>query len=80
MVKPFSDAAFSMKNKTFSPKPVKTDFGYHVIYKKDSKLESIASFEEVKSYVESQVKQDKFKEQTAKLAKSLLEKAKIEYK
>ncbi len=80
MVKPFSDAAFSMKSKTFSQKPVKTEFGYHVIYKKDAKAAGILTLEEVKPYVQSQVAQEKFKEETAKLAKTLLEKAKVEYK
>lgn len=32
MVKPFSDAAFSMSPGSYSKAPVKTEFGYHVIY------------------------------------------------
>lgn len=32
MVEPFSNAAFSMSEGTFSKTPVKTDYGYHVIY------------------------------------------------
>ena len=35
MVPEFSDAAFKMKKGTFSSAPVKTEFGYHVIFVED---------------------------------------------
>ena len=35
MVPEFSEAAFAMKKGTFSQKPVKTEFGYHVILVED---------------------------------------------
>ncbi len=46
MVKPFSDAAFGMNVGAFSKAPVKTEFGYHVIYVVDKANEY--SFDKIK--------------------------------
>ena len=35
MIPEFSDAPFKMKKGTFSSTPVKTEFGYHVIFVED---------------------------------------------
>ncbi len=48
MVKPFEDAAFSLKKGEFTDKPVKTSFGYHLIFIEDIKEASYPSIEEVK--------------------------------
>lgn len=54
MVGPFEEAAFSQKVGTYSEKPVKSDFGYHVILVEDHKEAVKPDFEKVKD----QVKED----------------------
>ncbi|MBU0720771.1 peptidyl-prolyl cis-trans isomerase [bacterium] len=61
MVPAFNDKVFSMKVGTISDEPVKTQFGYHVIYLEDKKDESTRSFTEVKSFIEQRLKMEKFK-------------------
>ncbi len=60
MVKSFSDAAFSMKKGEISKTPVKTQFGYHIIYVEDSKPEGIAPFKEVKKQIIENMKKEQF--------------------
>jgi len=48
MVKPFSDAAFSMKAGDVTPLPVKTRFGWHVIKVEDRRTVTPPSFEEIR--------------------------------
>ena len=48
MVEPFSDAAFAMKKGEIS-KPVKTDFGYHIIHVLDQRKAGVQSFDTVKA-------------------------------
>ncbi len=60
MVKPFEDAAFSLKPGEITKKPVKTQFGYHIIYLEDKKPESVAKFEEVKPEILATMKQEQF--------------------
>jgi len=48
MVKPFSDAAFTMKEGSMSQVPVKTRFGWHVIQVVERKVEKAPSFEQLK--------------------------------
>ena len=48
MVKPFSDAAFTMADGTVSQTPVKTRFGWHVIQVVERKVEKAPSFDQVK--------------------------------
>jgi peptidyl-prolyl cis-trans isomerase C len=66
MVREFEDAAFSMEVGTIS-KPVKTQFGYHIIKLTEKNEASESSFEEVKDQVYSQVL--RLKQQSAYLAK-----------
>ncbi|WFA09377.1 peptidylprolyl isomerase [Tissierella sp. Yu-01] len=54
MVKEFEDVAFNMEVGTVS-KPVKTQFGYHIIKLTDKNKASISNFEEVKDQVNNQV-------------------------
>lgn len=56
MVKPFADAAFSMKDREIS-KPVKTQFGYHIIRKIESRPESLMPYNAVKDDLIAGLKQ-----------------------
>lgn len=53
MVRPFSDAAFSLKKNAIS-EPVKTRFGYHIIQLIDKKPAGKKSFDEVKEQLVSE--------------------------
>jgi len=61
MVPEFNDKAFSMKPKEMTSEPVKTQFGYHVIYIEDKKAKTTKSFADVKSFIEQRLKMEKFK-------------------
>jgi parvulin-like peptidyl-prolyl isomerase len=61
MVPEFNNKVFSMKVGTIS-KPVKTQFGYHVIYLEDKKPAKNLAFTEVKSFIEQRLKMEKFKD------------------
>ncbi|MCD4668446.1 MAG: peptidylprolyl isomerase, partial [Sulfurimonas sp.] len=41
--------------------PVKTQFGYHVIYLEEKKASKNLGFTEVKSFIEQRLKMEKFK-------------------
>ncbi len=60
MVPEFNDKVFSMKVGTVSD-PVKTQFGYHLIYLEDKKAKKILAFTEVKSFIDQRLKMEKFK-------------------
>ena len=60
MVPEFNAKVFSMKVGTLS-EPVKTQFGYHVIYLEDKKNKKVLAFTEVKSFIEQRLKMEKFK-------------------
>ncbi|MGE3622372.1 MAG: peptidylprolyl isomerase [Bdellovibrionales bacterium] len=74
MVKGFADAAFAMKKGQVSEKPVKTEFGYHVIKVLDKRKSAPPPLADVKDKIASQLGQ----EMTNDLIKSLEAKAKIE--
>lgn len=61
MVAEFSAKAFSMKPKEMTKEPVKTQFGYHVIYVEDKKPKVAKSFAEVKPFIEQRLKMEKAK-------------------
>ena len=74
MVKAFADAAFGMKVGEVSDKPVKTEFGFHVIKVEDKRKSSPPPIAEVKEQIANQLGQ----ELTNDEVKSLEAKAKIE--
>ncbi len=80
MVKPFSDAAFKLKKGQFTHTPVKTQFGYHVIYLEDKKPAGNVSFEQAKANIAQSLKVRKFQEMMKKTAKELKAKADIKMK
>lgn len=61
MVPAFNDKVFSMKEGTVTLAPVKTQFGFHVIYLEDKKVAATRAFAEVKSFIEQRLKMEKFK-------------------
>jgi len=77
MVPAFNDKVFSMKKGTITQKPVKTQFGYHVIYLEDKKPSMTRSFKEVKPFIEQRLKMEKFKEVMKKKMDRLQKKATI---
>ena len=80
MVKEFSDAALKLKAGEFSKKPVKTQFGYHVIYMEGHKKASTIPFAEVKDKLEQSLKAKKLMDLFKNKAKKLKAKANIIYK
>ena len=61
MVPEFNNKVFAMKVGTIS-EPVKTQFGYHVIYLEDKRAAKNLAFTEVKSFIEQRLKMEKFKD------------------
>ena len=57
MVKEFADAAFAMKTGEVTPKPVKTQFGFHVIKVEDRRTANPVTFDEAKDDLQSQLSQ-----------------------
>ncbi|QUP63381.1 peptidylprolyl isomerase PEB4 [Campylobacter jejuni] len=80
MVKPFTDAAFALKNGTITTTPVKTNFGYHVILKENSQAKGQIKFDEVKQGIENGLKFEEFKKVINQKGQDLLNSAKVEYK
>lgn len=58
-VKPFSEAMVKLDKGKFTPQPVKSDFGYHVIMLEDSRALKAPSFDEVKPQLQQRLQQQK---------------------
>jgi peptidyl-prolyl cis-trans isomerase C len=74
MVKPFSDAAFEMKPGTYSSKPVRSQFGFHVIRVEDKRNKKPPTFEEAADEVRMAAR----RELAESYVKALRDKAKVE--
>ena len=61
MVPAFNEKVFSMKVGTVTPSPVKTQFGYHVIYLEEKKPANVRTYKDAKSVIEQRLKLEKFK-------------------
>lgn len=79
MVPEFSKVAFSMRPNTISDKPVKTQFGYHIIMVTDRSAAGQDPFEKVKANIKAYLENQKQIELIDKLTESLKKSAKIEY-
>lgn len=55
MVKPFSDVAFSLKKGEVSDKPVKTQFGWHVIKVEDVRTRKVPPYDKIKPQIQREV-------------------------
>jgi len=79
MVKAFADTAFGMKVGEISDKPVKTEFGYHIIKVEDKRKSSPPPLSEVKGQIASQLGQEMTNEEVEALeAKAKIEKFNID--
>ncbi|QSZ42478.1 peptidylprolyl isomerase [Sulfurimonas aquatica] len=61
MVPAFNDKVFSMKKGTITKEPVKTQFGFHVIYLEEKKAAATRAYSDVKAFIEQRLKMEKFK-------------------
>lgn len=77
MVPAFNAKVFSMKVGTATLTPVKTQFGFHVIYLEDKKAAATRTYKEVKEFIEQRLKMEKFKSFMKDVMKKLHEKATI---
>jgi len=79
MVPEFNDAVFSMKVGTITTAPVKTQFGYHVIYLEEKTPGKKLTLDEAKPFIEQRLKQEKFQKEMEAKTKALKDAAKISY-
>ncbi|WP_158654741.1 MULTISPECIES: peptidylprolyl isomerase [unclassified Helicobacter] len=77
MVPEFGDAVFKLKEGSFTLEPVKTEYGYHVIYLIKKGEAKNVSFAEAKSGIENMFKERKFQELIQQKIQDLRSKAKI---
>ena len=56
VVPPFAEAAFKTDPGTYTKKPVKSDFGYHIIKVEDKRKRPPAEYEVAKPYLEAQLR------------------------
>ncbi len=78
MVPEFSDAAWALEVGQITTKPVKTQFGYHVIFLEEKTPAKPTSYDEVKDKIITMLKQQQFTAKVGEIAKELKSKAKIE--
>jgi len=77
MVPAFSKAVWALKPGEITATPVKTQFGYHVIYLEDKTAAQPVSYEAVKEKIIATLKQQEFAKKISEMAKELTAKAKI---
>lgn len=74
MVPPFSEAVIALENTKYTTEPVKTNFGWHVILREDSREQSAPEFESVKAQLLPALQRQKMQDYLTQLR----EQAKIE--
>lgn len=77
MVPEFSKAAWALENGQITMVPVKTQFGYHVIYLETKSEAATVPYEQVKDKIITSLKQQQFSAKITQVAKELKSKAKI---
>jgi len=77
MVVPFAKAVFSMKDGEVSSRPVKTEFGWHVIYREESRPARKIPFESVKKKILEEIRQKHFSEKMTKEIEAMKKNATI---
>jgi parvulin-like peptidyl-prolyl isomerase len=79
MVPEFDKAVFALKKGEITVAPVKTQFGYHVIYLEDTKEPSTIAFDDVKEKIIMTLKQQQFQAKLKEVATEMKTKAKITF-
>jgi len=77
MVPEFSKAVWALKPGEITKEPVKTQFGYHVIYLEEKNDAKPTPYEKVKERIIASLKQKQFANKITTMAKELRKKAKI---
>ncbi len=77
MVPAFSKAAWALKEGEITMTPVKTKFGYHIIYLEKKMPKSVIAYDKVKDKIIASLKQQQFGVKIKEIAKELKSKAKI---
>jgi len=77
MVPEFSTAVWGLKVGETTLSPVKTQFGYHVIYLEEKSEAAATPYDQVKEKIIASLKQQQFSTKIAEVAKELKSKAKI---
>ncbi len=77
MVPEFSKAVWALKPGEITTKPVKTQFGYHVIYLESKEAPKTVPYDAVKEKIIASLKQQEFAKKISEMAKELRSKAKI---
>ena len=80
MVPTFSEAADKLKKGTITTQPVKTQFGYHIIYLEDKKEATIIPLEKIKLKLQNDIAQVKLINKVKAKVQTLTKKAKISIK
>jgi foldase protein PrsA len=78
MVKPFEDAAFSLRKKGEISDIVQTEFGFHIIKLEDRKPAEVLSFESAKEKAQSLLRKEKEEKAFGDYIENLKKNAKIE--
>jgi peptidyl-prolyl cis-trans isomerase C len=69
MVKPFSDAAFALKPGSYTDKPVRSQFGWHLIKVEDKRMKPPPTYEEAKEEVSAETRRALAESYVAELRK-----------
>jgi len=77
MVPEFSAAAKTLSKGKYSKTPVKTQFGYHIIYLEDKIASQTLAYDKVEAKINQVLLQEKFREHVKKESNSLRKNAKI---
>jgi parvulin-like peptidyl-prolyl isomerase len=77
MVPEFSEATFKLKVGNYTKSPVKTQFGYHIIFLEDKKGGTTVKFADIKDNIKQQLAGEKFKTVVKKITTKAKKTAKI---
>ncbi len=77
MVPAFDKAVFALKIGAITKEPVKTQFGYHVIYLEEKKESGTTEYKKVQQQIKKNLQQEEFKKELDKSTKDLKKNSKI---